>query len=364
MLSRSNLLKVSRINTAQIVRALSSSAASQTTSSSKVSTGYKVPSDIKDFGGYWRKGSFLIIEESDLEYATSLRALHARLGLKDKIQLKSLARSLICQSANSKYADNLSMASFGKNLLNFYVYEHFLVKYPRLTPEVLQSVADLYLSTDALYKIASDTWGVEEDTRSSLERYLSAENQDDFDERSLLGKLIYSPNSVKRQNGVIELLSGDDIYAGRKGAYATFVRALIGGIYAHSGIDATKEFIHNYIIKPKKLDLKDMLIFDQPTRELSRLCVREGLEAPISRLLVESGRYSSHPVFVVGVFSGEQKLGEGQGASLIESKTRAAVNALKAWYLYTPLSSSLPSDANSESSNFEGVHIDKGSVVV
>lgn len=364
MLSRSNLLKVSRINPTQIARAFSSPAAVQNISSSKVSTSYKVPSDIKEFGGYWRKGSSSIIQESDLDYATSLRALHARLGLKDKIELNSLARTLICQSANSKYTDNLAMASFGKNLLNFYVYEYFLVKYPRLTPEVLQSVADLYLSTESLYKLASDTWGVEEDTRSALERYLSSESQGGFDERSLFGKLIYSSNSIKRQNGVIELLSGEDIYAGRKGAHATFVRALIGGIYAHSGIDATKEFIHNYIIKPKKLDLKDMLIFDQPTRELSRLCVREGLEAPVSRLLVESGRFSSHPVFVVGVFSGEQKLGEGQGASLIESKTRAAVNALKAWYLYSPLDSTLPSDSNSQSSNFEGVYIDKGSVVV
>lgn len=319
-------------------------------------TGYTVPSDITEFGSYWRKGEPKLIQESDLQYATSLRALHARLGLKDLVPLTTLARTLICQSANSQYTDNLSMASFGRNLLNFYVFEYFLVKYPRLTPEILQKVADLYLSEKALAKIAI-SWGVEEDSRSALDRYLS-----DDGEETLFGKLRYSSNSIKRQDGVVELLSGDYIHAGRDGALATFARALLGGIYAHSGLDAAKTFIHNYIIKSQHIDLSQMLVFNQPTRELSRLCAREGLEAPVSRLLVESGRFTSHPVFVVGVFSGDQKLGEGQGASMVESKTRAAVHALKSWYLYSPLDASLPSD--DATGKFEGAYIDKGSVVV
>lgn len=251
------------------------------------------------------------------------------------------------------------MATFGRNLLNFYVYEYFMVKYPRLTPAVLQKTTDLYLSTKSLSEIAL-SWGVQEDSRSALSRYLS----DDHEEAQMFGKLRSSPSSVKRENGVVELLSGQEIFAGRNGALSTFARALVAGIYTHSGLGETKKFIHNYIIKPKKIDLSTMLTFEQPTRELSRLCAREGLQHPTSRLLVETGRYTSHPVFVVGVFSGDQKLGEGQGASLIESKTRAAVNALKAWYLYSPLDNVLPSDASSESSKFGGVYIDKGSVIV
>lgn len=234
-----------------------------------------------------------------------------------------------------------------------------MVKYPRLTPAVLQKTTDLYLSTNSLAEIAL-SWGVEEDSRSALSRYLSEEEN----EEGLFGKLRYSPSSAKRENGVVELLSGQEIFAGRNGALSTFARALIAGIYTHSGLEETKKFIHNYVIKPKKIDLSTMLIFDQPTRELSRLCAREGLQNPVSRLLVETGRYTSHPVFVVGVYSGDQKLGEGQGASLSESKTRAAVNALKAWYLYTPLESTLPSDVVSESVKFEGAFIDKGGVIV
>lgn len=272
--------------------------------------------------------------------------------------LTTLARTLICQSAQTKYADNSGMATFGRNLLNFYVYEYFMVKYPRLTPAVLQQTTDLYLSTKSLAEIAQ-SWGVEEDSRSALSRYLSEDGEDE-----LFGKLRYSPSSAKRENGVVELLSGQEIYAGRNGALSTFARALVAAIYTHSGLDATKTFIHNYIIKPKKIDLASMLTFDQPTRELSRLCAREGLANPTSRLLVETGRYTSHPVFVVGVFSGDQKLGEGQGASLSESKTRAAVNSLKAWYLYTPVDQALPSDDVAQESKFEGAYIDKGSVIV
>ena len=78
--------------------------------------------------------------------------------------------------------------------------------------------------------------------------------------------------------------------------------------------------------------------FEQPTRELSRLCVREGFQQPIARLEKETGRYSRHAVFIVGVYSGEEKLGEGQGSSLPEAKIKAAISALKGWYLYSPVS--------------------------
>lgn len=322
------------------------------------SKGYSVPSSVTDFGGYWRKGNLVSIKDTDTANAPALRALHARLGLEGLLSLPTLARTLICQSAHTKYVDNLGMATFGQNLLNFYVYEYFMVKYPRLPPTVLQKTISLYLSTHSLAEIAV-SWGVEEDSRSALSRYLTEEDED-----CLFGKLRYSPTSAKKENGVVELLSGQEIFAGRNGALSTFTRALIAGIYTHSGLEATKIFIHNYIIKPKKIDLSNMLTFEQPTRELSRLCARESLPNPTSRLLVETGRYTSHPMFIVGVFSGVQKLGEGQGASLSESKTRAAVNALKSWYLYSPLESSLPSDASTESNTFGGVFIDKGSVVI
>ena len=57
---------------------------------------------------------------------------------------------------------------------------------------------------------------------------------------------------------------------------------------------------------------------------------------------------SRHPVFVVGVFSGKDKLGEGMGGSLDEARIRAAISALKGWYLYSPLDVRVPSEMEGE----------------
>lgn len=313
----------------------------------------------------------------DAAKSPALLALQARLGLENLVPLNTLARTLICQSAQTEYLDNLSMSSFGKNLLNYYVYEYFMVKYPRLTPVVLQQTTDFFLSTKSLANLAL-SWGVEEDSRSALARYLAVEEEEaaaaaspfgstsTYSVNNVFGKLRYNPSVVKREDGVLEILSGSEINHGRNGALATFVRALTAAIYSHNGFEPTKTFIHDFVIKPTKIDLSSMLSFEQPTRELSRLCAREKLDQPVSRLLVETGRYTSHPLFVVGVFSGNEKLGEGQGASLIEAKTRASVNALKSWYLFSPVSTTLPSDINSEekTTNFTGAFVDKGSIIV
>lgn len=356
---------------------------------------YTVPYDVTDFGSYWRRGELELIDEDIASKSPSLLALHARLNLdKYSVSLPVLARTLICQSAQSSTVDNLALSSFGKNLLNYYVYEYLMTVYPRLPATILAQTAELYIDTKSLSNIASQ-WGVEEDTRSVLEKYLeesdeatSARFNKSTNKPELvpgvsgtrsalknLGKLRYSPSAIKREDGVIELIGGiGEGQRGSAGARATFVRALVSAIYAEgsksgsSGLGAAREFVHSHIIAPKKLDLSSMLTFEQPTRELSRLCAREGIAAPVSRLLVESGRLTSHPLFVVGVFSGNEKLGEGQGASLVEAKTRAAVMALKSWYLYTPLEAdkNLPGMADTEekAQEFRGARVDKGAVIV
>merc|ERR1711977_658736 len=91
----------------------------------------------------------------------------------------------------------------------------------------------------------------------------------------------------------------------------------------------------------------------------------EGFEYPVARILSETGRRSRSPVFVVGIYSGNDQLGEGAGASLPEARLRASVNALKAWYLYSP-GNNVPVPSDTESANarpWEPVHIDIGEVI-
>ncbi|EME86097.1 uncharacterized protein MYCFIDRAFT_210407 [Pseudocercospora fijiensis CIRAD86] len=133
-------------------------------------------------------------------------------------------------------------------------------------------------------------------------------------------------------------------------ASASFVRALVGALYLHAGTEAAKAF-HKAHVLSRHLELHKMFDFKYPTRDLSILCRREGFEPPVARLISETGRLSRTPVFVVGVFSGNDKLGEGAGSSLNEGRVRAAAAALRSWYLYSPPPSEivLPSEVEGSS---------------
>ena len=145
-------------------------------------------------------------------------------------------------------------------------------------------------------------------------------------------------------------------------ASTDFVRALMGAVYLHAGKKAAYNFFKAHM-RSRHLDVSSLFEFRQPTRDLSRLCAREGFESPVARILSETGRKSRHPVFVVGVFAGKDKLGEGSGGSLDEARIRAAVSALKGWYLYSPLEVRVPSEAT-EGKPWEPVLVDGGEVVV
>lgn len=135
-------------------------------------------------------------------------------------------------------------------------------------------------------------------------------------------------------------------------ASAGFVRALAGALYLHAGTAAVKDF-HKAHILSRHLPLHTMFSFRHPTQDLSKLCRREGWESPVARLISETGRLSRTPVFIVGVFSGNDKLGEGAGSSLNEGRVRAAADALRSWYLYSPMESQivLPSEVEGSSSS-------------
>jgi dsRNA-specific ribonuclease len=133
-------------------------------------------------------------------------------------------------------------------------------------------------------------------------------------------------------------------------ASSNFVFAVVGAVYLHLGRAAVKSFLNNHVLS-RNLDISKMFDFKVPNRDLLLLCRREGFETPMPRLISETGRLSSHPVFLVGIYSGLDKLGEGAGGSIKEAKIRATVAALKGWYLYSPLEVTKPSDVESEPGN-------------
>ena len=103
-------------------------------------------------------------------------------------------------------------------------------------------------------------------------------------------------------------------------------------------------------------DIAPLLKFTSPGRVLSLTCVRYKMPPSTHRLLKESGRLSSHPTFLSGVFSGERKLGEGFGSSIRMSEWRASEDALRRLYLGGRNKGGLPSDTY-VGKEFEGISI-------
>ena len=302
--------------------------------------------------------------------SAKLSALHARLSLPPRLPLQTLARALVHPSADPDPAfNNAALARLGANLLGYYTTEHLLCHNPRLPVSVLYAAISAYIGPTALATIARE-WGVE----------AAAEPGGELDPgllqfRRLPAGSPYqpppssppSPNARPnarfnwRRGTASRIIYDDQLGAPKpatgsppatttaaaaavplEAAAESFVKALLGALYLHTGRLRAHRFCAAHILS-RSLDLASLFDFRTPTRDLSRLCAREGFEPPVARLVSETGRLSRHPVFVVAVYSGKDKLGEGAGASLDEARVRAAAAALKAWYLYRPLDVVVPS---------------------
>lgn len=102
------------------------------------------------------------------------------------------------------------------------------------------------------------------------------------------------------------------------------------------GFAACRSFVHAQFLTTRTADLSSLLKFPDPKHHLSATLARAGRERPVSRILAETGRLSIAPIFVIGVYSGAEKLGEGFGSSLQMAEWRANEDALRRMYLAGP----------------------------
>ncbi|TVY34412.1 54S ribosomal protein L3, mitochondrial [Lachnellula subtilissima] len=312
--------------------------------------------------------------------SSKLAALHARLNLSQKLPLQTMARTLVDPSADSN-ADfnNAALSNLGGSIMSYHVSEWLLCTYPRLPMTVLFAAAYAYSGPKTLQMVGKE-WGVETAAApgeevdpgylqfsklkpgQGLQTQVGSIRPDSksYYRRGMSSRVVYDDefgDTVPKQ-------AENDLPLPTEHAYASFVKAVVGSVYLHSGSAAAKTFVTNHILS-RYLQIASLFQFREPVRELSRLCAREGFEYPVARIMSETGRRSRHPVFVVGIFSGADKLGEGAGPSLGEARTRACVHALKAWYLYSPGSNvRVPSEMEvAGAKEWEPVHIDIGEVI-
>ncbi|KAI0393012.1 ribonuclease III [Xylariaceae sp. FL0594] len=325
--------------------------------------------------------------------SAKLAALHARLSLSSKIPIKVLARALVDPSADpSPQFNNANLAFVGASLLHYHTSEWLVMKYPRLPMAILFEAMKGYSGEASLSRIAR-AWGVEpagapgeevdpgylqysnEQPTVKVHRwgYERAESKElvkykwrrGLSSRIVLddafGRLVNNPDvpvpaDELAQRGVV-------IENAEQNAHANFVRSVVGAVYLYCGSEAAKTFIKAHVLS-RQLDLENLFAFKLPQRELTRLCARENFDPPVARLLSETGRMSRTPVFVVGIYSGMDKLGEAAGPSLSAAKTAAAINALKAWYLYSPGVVDVPSDTLAEdAAPWTPAYVDIGEII-
>lgn len=115
-----------------------------------------------------------------------------------------------------------------------------------------------------------------------------------------------------------------------------------------------RQFVHAHFLS-RQADLLPILKFFNPRYTLQATVQKHGLESPITRLVAETGRLSISPIFVVGVWSGTTKLGEGYGSSLKMAEWRACEDALRRIYL-SPSQNPVKDIAGAESADLPARH--------
>ena len=311
----------------------------------------------QDYKGYFKSLQQAVVElpEDLVSKSTKLSTLHARLHLPSELKLSTLSQALNCRSSKlvGTLHDNYNLSILGKNVLIYELTKYLNVKYPRLPLPIFNSCIDYLMGTETLHLLGKFVWGIELEKTTVMSRYLQKEPIE-----QTLGRLRYYDNEVVNEKGVeLYKIHKSNKVVSEEAAYSLAVKSIVGGLHLDTGFNTEiiQQFIENNFIR--KIPVAKIFQFTEPIRELTRLCERENLAKPMSKLISESGRLSKAPIFIVGVFSGAEKLGEGFGSSLKEAKTKAATDALLKYYCYEPVNSS------AQNENTVQV-IDKGSVIV
>jgi len=220
----------------------------------------------------------------------ALSAFGARVGL--EVSQPALERAVTHKSFGD--VNNAQLEILGKRVAGLFCTEYLRARYPRLPPAAFDKVLTAYIGNNSLAKYG-------------------------------------------REIGLQHVLRWDA--AESEGAYhsetmSSALNAIIGLVHQEKGPEAAKKFVHAHILA-RDVNVSDVVKIENPKAHLSRLTTRYGKEKPLSRLLKETGRATNSAVFIVGVFSGDEKLGEGwfNMKRFVRDQTVANVVICRLWQL-------------------------------
>lgn len=206
-----------------------------------------------------------------------------------------------------------------KNLLDLaFIHKSFINEFrdKKESNERLEFLGDAVLElavTEFLYKTyPHNPEGVLTSWRSAL---VKGKNLALIANELLLGSYLY-------------LSRGEEKSGGRKKNYilANTLEALIGAIYLDQGYEKSHEFISKYILERLEQILEEGLHIDSKSH-LQELSQEKVSLTPEYKFIKEWGPDHSKR-FMMAVFIGDKKIGEGEGSSKQKAEEDAARNAL------------------------------------
>ncbi|SJL03528.1 uncharacterized protein ARMOST_06884 [Armillaria ostoyae] len=233
---------------------------------------------------------------------SALSAFASRIGLSSVLSTTDLIQQACTHSSFVAFyqhhypsepapISNAQLATIGNSLMGLFATEHINATYPYLPTRVLKAAITAHVGSMTCASVANEMGA------APLLRWRR------------------TPNTPNRP-GVLH-----------PDALSSIPRAITALIYQKRSLLSARKFVQSYFLT-REIDLRGMIKFRDP-----KAALLEMLNDLIRRLLRETGRFSRAPVFVVGVFSGEDQLGEGFGSSLKMAEYRAAEDALLRVYL-------------------------------
>jgi large subunit ribosomal protein L44 len=246
----------------------------------------------------WKRCVSTIPQESE----AALKAFQARSGI--DLPQNVLINALTHKSYTDREDASERYRMIGKSALSYYVTESIICQYPKMPAGACFSIVQSLIGRPSCSSIGKQL---------GVTMVMRWKNKFDKKEDKIL---------MKRQARKEERVATD---LGEAAAVAVVVESLIGALHQEAGVAVARNFIKAHFLS-RAVDVEahvDLFLKLQvPRLLLRRICKTNGLAKPIARLLKETGRMSSSPVFIVGIYSGVLKVGEGYGSSTSMAETR------------------------------------------
>ncbi|CAG8559233.1 15499_t:CDS:2 [Funneliformis caledonium] len=268
----------------------------------------------------------------------ALYAFAARMHL-DFSDPKILLQAVTHKSfTDTNLPSNKSFKELGNCAIQLYLTEYFHIKYPLLHTNYLKDVVEVYNGRSTLATLGHEIglnyvvrWNKSTDVFSTPENDGQSESTDTNE-----SQVAYKSRKVTYTIGRV---------------VAQAVQAIVGALYLDKGPNSAQTFVHDHLLS-REFAIQKLYDVKEPKRHLSALMKRLERDQPISRhlyipyivrLLHEAGRKTKEPIFVIGTYSGTEKLAEGFGSSIKMAEHRAAKNALLNHYFKEIKDFTLPS---------------------